>query len=87
MVGNENGEKELLFAVLERAFRDLETPEYIHIVENPYTGKTIPAPEWIADNGDPEVPFTFNWICNQLSLEPNIVRKELAKKYEYLNCA
>jgi hypothetical protein len=84
MVGAENGEKELLFAVLERAFRDLEYPEPPH--NNSHMSKTIPAPIWIADNGDPEIPFTFNWICNQLSLEPNIVRKELAKKYEYLKC-
>lgn len=85
MLGNKDGEKELLFAVLERAFRDLECPEPTH--NNPHMSKTIPAPIWIADDGDPEVPFTFNWICHQLSLEPNIVRKELAKKYGERLCA
>lgn len=88
MWGAINGEKELLFAVLDRAFKDLESPEHIHVVDSLYKGKTIPADEWIADDGDPETPFTFAWICNQLSLEPNIVRKELAKKYENLKlCA
>lgn len=84
--GDENGEKELLFAVLDRAFKDLESPEPEII--KPHLRRYMLAPEWISDDGDHETPFTFAWICNQLSLEPNIVRKELAKKYQHLKlCA
>lgn len=58
-------EKRLLFAVLRRAFYD-------------YLGSGLSertaAADWIFGDDDPDLRFSFRWVCDNLGLERNGVR-------------
>lgn len=67
----------LYYAVLQRAIEDALCPPRLEIPTR-YKQQAI---EWINDNSDGEFasePFTFNWICEVLNLDSNVLRHEVS---------
>jgi len=59
--------KALVAAVLERAFQDLKLTHDL----------AGPARQWL-DERDPARPWSFEWCCAILQLDPDAVREQFA---------
>ena len=65
-----NPEHELLIAILDRAVLDFYSTR---------ANLKEPAAEWLFENVDELSLFSFDWVCEQLNLEPEAVRKRIAE--------
>lgn len=61
-------EKELLLGILDRAVLDYHGLEPAQRTE---------AQEWLFEEEDPCSPFSFDWICDNLTLNPSALRRRI----------
>ena len=57
---------------------------FIHYYENSKRRHLLDPKEWLFEDSDPDVPFTFAWACEQLSGEPTFL---MAKIRNFVNTA
>jgi|GEM_PF-750527 hypothetical protein len=73
--GDFKPERNLLSAVLARAVCDA----FGNIEVEKHVRRT--ARQWIFGVTDPNQPFSFDWVCNSLDIDPNELRRML-RNYE-----
>ncbi len=71
----ETPEQRLLFAILERAVRDI-------LGSRP--AEVAAAADWLFDASDDpsKTPFSFNWVCEQIGVEPDRFLQTLQRTRE-----